>query len=71
MNTTLIEKIDEAIEKRELKAFFQPQYDAITGNIAGAEALVRWIKDDGDIIPPDSFIPELEETDAVNSYNAS
>lgn len=66
MNTSIVEKIDEAIAKKELKAFYQPQYDAITGKIAGAEALVRWIKDDGDIIPPDSFIPELEKTDAVN-----
>nr|WP_297709605.1 EAL domain-containing protein [uncultured Butyrivibrio sp.] len=66
MNTSIVEKIDEAIAKKELKAFYQPQYDAITGKIAGAEALVRWIKDDGDIIPPDSFIPELEKTAAVN-----
>ncbi|SFG44566.1 EAL domain-containing protein [Oribacterium sp. WCC10] len=66
MDTIIIEKIEKAIENKELKAFYQPQYDAITGRIVGAEALVRWIKDDGEVIMPDSFIPELEKTEAVN-----
>ena len=69
MEGNIIEKVYEAIAKRELKAYYQPQYDAITGKIVGAEALVRWVKEDGEIIPPDAFIPELEKTDAINKLD--
>ncbi|MBR6093862.1 MAG: GGDEF domain-containing protein [Lachnospiraceae bacterium] len=62
---SIAESIREAIEKRELHAYFQPQYDAITGDIICAESLVRWIKANGEIVPPIDFIPELEQTDAI------
>lgn len=54
-----------AIENDELQAFFQPQYDAVTSKLKSAEALVRWIKKDGTIIPPFAFIPQAEETDLI------
>lgn len=49
-----------AMEKGEFCAYFQPKYDALTGKLSGAEALSRWISG-GKVIPPDSFIPLLEE----------
>lgn len=61
----IIEEIKNAIEKHELCAYYQPQYDAMTDRLVSAEALVRWIKGDGHIVPPMDFIPQLEETDAV------
>jgi EAL domain-containing protein (putative c-di-GMP-specific phosphodiesterase class I) len=36
-----------------------------TGKIAGAEALVRWKKNDGTLLPPMDFIPLLEKTDEI------
>ena len=69
MDKTIEESIAEAIEKNELHAYYQPKYDAITGKIVGAEALVRWIKQSGDIIPPAVFIPALEQTEAVNQVD--
>lgn len=59
------ESILKAIENDELQAFYQPQYDAITSKIKSAEALVRWIKKDGTVIPPFAFIPQAEETDLI------
>ncbi|MCM1507753.1 MAG: EAL domain-containing protein [Ruminococcus flavefaciens] len=59
------ESILKAIENDELQAFYQPQYDAITSKIKSAEALVRWIKNDGTVIPPFAFIPQAEETDLI------
>lgn len=53
-------ELEAAIERRELKAYYQPQYDAITSNLAGAEALVRWPRPDGTMVMPGSFIPMLE-----------
>ncbi|MDE5771594.1 MAG: EAL domain-containing protein [Ruminococcus sp.] len=54
-----------AIENDELQAFYQPQYDAVTAKLKSAEALVRWIKNDGTVIPPFMFIPKAEETDLI------
>ena len=69
MEQTIGESIAEAIEKKEVQAYYQPKYDAITGKIVGAEALVRWIKESGDVIPPALFIPALEQTEAVNQVD--
>lgn len=61
----ILNDIKDAMNKGELKAFYQPQYDAITGKLVSAEALVRWIRSDGTIVPPMAFIPELERNNAV------
>lgn len=54
-------EILRAMEKREIQVYYQPQYDALTGKLAGAEALARWIKEDGSVVMPGSFIPLLEQ----------
>lgn len=61
----LISAVKEAMQNRELKVYYHPQYDAITSKLVGAEALVRWIKSDGSVIMPGSFIPQLEEDNAI------
>ena len=66
MNQTIVDKMMLAMEAHELQAYYQPQYDATTGIIVGAEALVRWIKKDGTVNYPDSFIPQLEKSEAIN-----
>lgn len=58
-------EIREAMENHEFVAYYQPQYDSVTSKLIGAEALVRWIKPDGSVVMPGSFIPQLEETDDV------
>ena len=42
--------------------YYQPQVDAKTGKLVGAEALLRWQEPDGEIISPVVFIPILERT---------
>lgn len=54
--------LDKAIAEKKIVAFYQPKFDAITGHINGAEALARWIDDDGSVIPPYQFIPLLEKS---------
>ena len=51
----------DALRNNEFHVFYQPKVNIKTGDIYGAEALCRWIKD-GRIIPPIDFIPALEET---------
>ncbi|WP_051437688.1 EAL domain-containing protein [Eubacterium xylanophilum] len=50
---------EEALEKGEFKAYYQPKVNVETGKIIGAEALCRWIWD-GKTIQPMEFIPILE-----------
>ena len=66
MKTAFIDKVVNAIETHEIKAYYQPQYDANSGRLVSAEALVRWEKPNGEIISPDKFIPRLEKTDDIN-----
>lgn len=58
-----IEKeLSAAIENNELVLFYQPKIDLSNGSVMGAEALVRWVKPDGRIIPPGDFIPVAESS---------
>ena len=50
-----------AIENGQIKAFYQPQQCIESGKIGGVEALARWIRADGTIIPPNEFVPLSEE----------
>ena len=57
--------IESAIEQGELQAYYQPKYDATTSRLKSAEALVRWIKQDGTMVLPGLFLPELEKSEAI------
>ncbi len=54
-----------AIEKQEFILYFQPQVDVSSGDIVGAEALIRWQHPQFGIIPPLRFIPLAEETGLI------
>ncbi|MDE7248952.1 MAG: EAL domain-containing protein, partial [Lachnospiraceae bacterium] len=61
----LLLNVKKAMENHELVPYYQPQYDALTNRLVSAEALIRWIKPDGSIVPPVEFIPELEKSEAI------
>lgn len=61
----LMEGLDMALEKGEISLYLQPQVDASTKAIIGAEALMRWQRD-GKFIPPSEFIPVAEETGHIH-----
>ena len=67
-NAVLFE-IQQAFDNREIKVYFQPQYDALTGKLVSAEALSRWVKPDGTIIMPGGYIPQLEESNAIHELD--
>ena len=56
------------LEAGEFQVYLQPQVDR-EGAIKGAEALVRWIKPDGTIVPPDSFIGILERSCLISDLD--
>ena len=58
-------KLKRAFERDELLVHYQPKYNLETGEVYGAEALVRWELPDRGIILPSDFIPLAEETNLI------
>jgi EAL domain-containing protein (putative c-di-GMP-specific phosphodiesterase class I) len=54
-----------ALEQGEFRIFYQPQINLISGQIVGAEALLRWQRPGTGLIPPSQFIPLAEETGII------
>ena len=54
--------MNESIEKGQFDIYLQPQYNLKTGEIEGAEALVRWNHPEKGLISPETFIPIFEKT---------
>jgi diguanylate cyclase (GGDEF)-like protein len=49
-----------AIERNELQLYYQPKIHAKSGQITGAEALLRWQHSQRGFVPPAIFIPVAE-----------
>ncbi|MBN2231698.1 MAG: EAL domain-containing protein [Deltaproteobacteria bacterium] len=54
-----------ALAERAFPVYYQPKVEPTYGNIVGMEALVRWRRPDGILVPPDRFIPVAEETGMI------
>ncbi|MBI3899893.1 MAG: bifunctional diguanylate cyclase/phosphodiesterase [Gammaproteobacteria bacterium] len=55
-----------AIERNELRLFYQPQIDVRTGRIAGLEALLRWQHPQRGLLSPKEFITVAEDSGLIN-----
>lgn len=51
----------EAFRAGEIVPYFQPKIDMRSGGIIGFEALARWVRPEGDVLPPSRFLPAIEE----------
>lgn len=54
-----------AIERQEFEVYYQPIVSLETDQIAGFEALVRWVHPERGLVSPDEFIPLAEETGLI------
>jgi diguanylate cyclase (GGDEF)-like protein/PAS domain S-box-containing protein len=54
-----------AIERGELRLFYQPKIDLATGRVIGAESLVRWQHPTLGLVPPGRFIDVAEESGLI------
>lgn len=55
-----------ALEKQQMSVQYQPQVDSFSGQIIGAEALLRWEHPEWGEISPDEFIPVAEEKGLIH-----
>lgn len=55
-----------ALEKNELRLYYQPQIDLSSHKMIGAEVLLRWQHPEMGLISPANFIPIAEETGLIN-----
>jgi c-di-GMP phosphodiesterase len=60
-----VAEIDAALAARAFKPYLQPVFNLSTGVIVGCEALARWIRPDGSVIPPSKFIPLAEASGRI------
>ncbi len=59
---SLIGEMREALARQEFVLYYQPKLDMGCGDIAGAEALLRWQHPLRGLVPPYRFIPFAEQT---------
>ncbi|MEA5389981.1 EAL domain-containing protein [Cyanobium gracile UHCC 0139] len=59
--------LGRAIDREQLRLFYQPQIDRGGSRIAGAEALLRWRDQNGRMVSPNVFIPLAEKTGQIHT----
>ena len=67
----LASDLGEAISHDDIAVHFQPQYDLCSGRAVGVEALARWVRLDGRVTPPSSFIPVAERFGMIGAIGVS
>ena len=60
---------EDALKNGEFQLWYQPKVDPVTGNILGAEALIRWKRPDGTMLSPGKFIPLFEKNGNITTLD--
>jgi diguanylate cyclase (GGDEF)-like protein len=63
----LVQDLRRAITQRELELYYQPKIHAPSGQITGAEALMRWKHPQRGMVGPNIFIPLAERFGLINA----
>ncbi len=58
-------QLREAIDNEEFVLYYQPKVNLMSGKVTSAEALIRWNDPRTGQVPPNMFIPILEETGLI------
>lgn len=61
----MAQRIEQALKNEQFRLYYQPRYQLQNGQLAGAEALIRWQPAPDAWISPDRFIPLAEENGLI------
>ncbi|HVA60522.1 MAG TPA: bifunctional diguanylate cyclase/phosphodiesterase [Mycobacteriales bacterium] len=67
----ILGELRSALERNEIKLYYQPKVDLREGGITGVEALCRWQHPTRGLLSPDAFIPVLEHSELINELTRS
>ncbi|HZL40669.1 MAG TPA: EAL domain-containing protein [Pseudolabrys sp.] len=62
-----VAELERALQAGEFVPYYQPIVDIRSGQLRGAEVLVRWRKPDGTLVYPGSFIPLAESSGLIRA----
>ncbi len=68
--TYVIEHLEDAIARGEIRAYAQPIVRVLTGLICEVEILARWESEQYGFLRPDEFVPELERHQLIHRLDA-
>lgn len=57
-----LDELRAGLAAGEIDVYVQPKLGLRSGRLAGAEALARWLKPDGRVLPPSAFVPLAERS---------
>jgi EAL domain-containing protein (putative c-di-GMP-specific phosphodiesterase class I) len=66
----LLNALRSAMGQQQLRLYYQPQVELSTGKVVGAEALLRWWREDGREVSPQVFIPLAERSGLIRELGA-
>ena len=58
-------QLEHALERQELRLFYQPKFDLVSGAVVGAEALLRWEHPERGFVRPLEFVPAAEASGLI------
>ena len=64
------QELQAGLERGELRLFYQPLVSLDTGDMVGAEALIRWEHPERGLLSPDKFLPVAEESGLIVQVGA-
>lgn len=65
----ILNRMEMAIKNKEFQVYLQPKFSLTDLSITGAEALVRWIWEDGTMLYPNEFIPLYEKNGKITELD--
>lgn len=65
LRNEIINGMEMAMEKRQFEVYLQPKFSLSKRTVIGAEALVRWRREDGSQLPPSMFLPIYEDNGKI------
>ena len=63
------DEILHGLDHEQFVPFYQPQFDAVTLDVVGAEALARWRHPNEGIVPPSEFLDVAEDLNVVSTID--